>query len=1414
MAIVPTAPAAMVRSTAAAGLPLAGLGDHHSAGPAGHESAEGLQLAAQAGESVRTSSPCRPSAPARSYNLAAIDVDVTVNRFGDHDPEGRMYVLVSEIERVRAEEKANEAARRDSLAEPSVSIGLSGDAIQPLVIRVNAGDCLVVTLRNDLADQPASLHIHGSALQVVDPGAGPAIATNSHATAMPGQTVAYEWQVASDEPEGTHYFHSHGDAREQTGHGLFGALIVEPTGAEHLDPRTGGELRSGWDAVIRVRDEVFREFALLYHEIGDETYQLVDRAGQFVPLVDPLLGAYRPGSRALNYRSEPFMNRMALQKSLTGQFDESLAYSSYAFGDPATPVMRTYLGERTKQRVVHAGSEVFHVHHVHGGSVRWKRQPALAADAPVGLDKHPPRLPGPSERTDAQSIGPAETFDVENECGAGGCQQGAGDFLYHCHVAHHYFAGMWGIWRVYNTAQDGDASTDGLPPLAEVRGSGSDTVHAAVPARSLIGRTFGGGPETTLDAANLGPWVERQLPPRGIPRGYDASVLDWVRQGSDFLGEPEAVDRWPGYRPREPGQRPALLFDPGSGKLAYPFLRPHLGKRPPFAPGHGPAPFLDPPAPDAHDPPAPGASGPASVCPEGTRLREFSISAIPVPVVLNERVNLVDPDGEVFVLTGDAASVRADPSMRRPLAIRANAGEDCVDVVFRSELEDSAVNRGFAKVNAHIHFVQFDVQGSDGLTAGFNFEQSVRPYTIAGERVRSSTPVGAVELVVGDAARFQVGAVVGIGLERDKEFEARRIVAIRGTTLVLDTPFEHAHAAGEHVSSEFVRYRWYPDVQFGTAYFHDHVNGLQSWRHGLTGALIVEPPGSTYRDPTTGEEITSGPVADIHTEEPFGLDVNGSFREQAIFIQDDIPLTATGQSTGGTFNLRAEPLAGRGGDPALVFNSQTHGDPATPIARAFVGDPVVFRNLVSGTNEVHSWHLDGHWFRSEPHSPTSPPVNTINVGISERFDVAIPRAGGPQRRAGDYLFYSGRTFKLREGSWGILRVLEPNAEGLRPLPDHEPERSATGSVCPTSSPTRRFDVSAVEVPLPMLDGDKGRVFVLEADRASIEAERRDPEPFVVRATVGDCIEVRLTNRLPDSSVSFHTDLLAADPATSGGVAAGRQSRQAVDPGASATFNFYADPTVGPVAAMVRDMADADRNTAEGLYGAIIVAPKGATFSDPVTGEDLAGRTGWRADVRVVGERPYRDAVLFLQDEDPAIGTHRMPYTRRVTGVVGLNYRASPLGDEPGPVPPEASTPIVEARAGDRVRLHVLAPWSEQAHVFAVEGHRWPVESGRRGSDLVDAVQLGGLNALSLDFVAGPAGSYMYGDHREPYREAGLWGIFRVDERCRSALRPLGGECRAGLRSVSAAGGIGVAIGGAGLGAWALTRRRRRQTAMG
>ena len=1386
----------VVKALSPAQAPLPDPAQHVHDGVAGHEASEGFLL--EASPDRRRGGPfprCVTGVRVREYDVVALNVDISLNRYLDHDPEGRMFALAEDVDRVRAEEDQN-ATARGGLAGAAVSMGLQGDAIQPLTLRVQPGECLRLSLRNDLRNgERAGLNIHGAGLVIASTGA-PALASVSGTLVAPGRSVTYEWMVPATEPEATHYFHSPGDDRDQTSHGLFGALIVEPAGATWFDPLTGRELRSGWAAVIREPSgRSFREAVLYYHEVGNELYQLLDRNGQFVPLVDPLTTAYRPGARALNYRSEPFMNRLQLQASLIGEFfDESVAYGSYTFGDPATPMLRSYLGDPMKQRIVHGGSEVFHVHHVHGGSIRWRRQPGTEpTDFNSGLQKQPPLVPSASERIDSQSIGPAETYDVENECGSGGCQQSVGDYLIHCHVAHHYFAGMWTLWRVYNTKQDGQVSTDALPPLLELPDRGG-RILPAVRSDALIGRAVDwSGKSFTISAADFTSWIERQLPPSGTPRGYDASVFDWQRAGDVYFGEPEDIHAWPGYRSATPGTRQPIWFDPATGKLAFPFLRPHLGRRPPFAPNHGPAPYLDPIA-SGTDPPAPGANGPASVCPAGTRVRSFAVDAVDAAVPLNARENLVDPAGQLFVLRDQQSAIRRDPALRQPLTLRANAREDCVDIVLRSELADTVENHNFSKVNLHIHLVQFDIQASDGVIAGFNYEQSVRPYGVEGEKISAGAAAGEREVHLASATHFQPGVVIGVGMDRDETFEVSRIAAVDGSVLRLEDALRFAHDANEIVSTEFVRYRWYPDVQFGTAYFHDHVNAISTWRHGLFGALVVEPPGSTYHDPHDGREVKTGAIVDIHTSGSVSVDVRGSFREVALFLQDDVPITHLGRSSGSAVSLRSEPLAARGGAASDLFSSVSHGDPATPVVEAYLGDPVVVRLLVAASNGMHTWHLDGHTFRLEPYSATSPPVSTVHLGISERYELSIPAAGGPQRLPGDYLYYSGQSSHLREGSWGIFRVHASDTL-LRKLPGHEHTPTPAETVCPADTPSKHFAVGALEVPLPMLAGQKGRVYALAHDRDALLSGTKPADPLVLHVNVGDCVVVDLANELSDDAVTFHAPGLAYDPRAAG-PPAGRNGAPPVPPGGTGSFTYYAHPDVGETVALIRDWGDVEQNPRLGLYGAIVVGPRGSRYTDPRTGEDVSLRSAWAVDVHPPGAAAYRDFSLFLEDEDAGIGTHRMPYTVDIEGVVAMNYRLAPLAQrgerEPGGeilsvAQGAPATPLLEAIADDAVRIHVLLPWNEQAHVFAVEDHRWPLEHGRDGTDLLGAMQVSGLEAVTLRLVGGAgaglglSGDFVYGDRRLPYRDAGMWGMFRVYAPCAQGAPRALGEARCGVQ---------------------------------
>ena len=71
-------------------------------------------------------------------------------------------------------------------------------------------------------------------------------------------------------------------------------------------------------------------------------------------------------------------------------------------------------------------------------------------------------------------------------------------------------------------------------------------------------------------------------------------------------------------------------------------------------------------------------------------------------------------------------------------------------------------------------------------------------------------------------------------------------------------------------------------------FFHDHVDALSSWGHGLFGAHIIEPQGSTFHDPVTGAPIDSGPIADIYTTGSAGFGEQGDFREFVLWQHEGI----------------------------------------------------------------------------------------------------------------------------------------------------------------------------------------------------------------------------------------------------------------------------------------------------------------------------------------------------------------------------------------------------------------------------------------------------------------------------------------------------------------------------------------------
>jgi hypothetical protein len=601
----------------------------------------------------------------------------------------------------------------------------------------------------------------------------------------------------------------------------------------------------------------------------------------------------------------------------------------------------------------------------------------------------------------------------------------------------------------------------------------------------------------------------------------------------------------------------------------------------------------------------------------------------------------------------------------------------------------------------------------------------------------------------------RAGESLAIGPERPNGAEVVQVAAVRGRTVQLRVPLREDHPAGEPTTTEFVRYRWYPDAQVGTTYFHDHVDAISSWRHGLFGALVVEPPDATWSDPSTGAPLSSGRLADVTTRGSVGVDAKGSFRELVALLQDDVRVNQSSHSTGGALGMTASPPLGTAGRPGTMV-------------RAYVGDPVVVRTLVPGTNDIHTLFVEGHRFRVEPWSPTSGPVNAVHVGISERFDVVIPSAGGDGRRAGDYVFGDGRQSKLREGVWGILRVLPRVEASLRPLAGRPlPQAPAEGPVCPAGARSVHADLTAVADPDLVANG---AALVAEGDAAHPSSAG----PAVLHIAVGDCLELRLRNRLVDQPVQLRTALLVnttRDPA--------------VPPGGTGTFTFYAPPALGEATSDLRDVARPVDGPERGLYGAIVVAAKGSSFRSPSGGKLPQGAPGAQVVVRPPDGSPYRDFTVFPHDTDAELGTHQMPYRHEVIGTEALSYGRG--------------TQRLLAYPRDPIRLHVVAAVSEQVQAFSLDGHRWRREPDAAGSTIVATQAIGAREVVTAVPLGGAGGEehlpgdYVYGDSRGPYREAGVWGVLRVLPHHERGLAPLRGTSRFTVLSAGVAVGAAVAF---------------------
>lgn len=366
---------------------------------------------------------CAPGARVRTYDMAAVAVDIPLNQHGDHVPRGLMYILEEDLPALQERELV----------------------LQPLVLRANAGECLVLQFTNRLATEPSALRIEG--LRATVRGAGQEGGFVPGTSVPPGQSLTYVLPLPeSPESEGAYLLHDSEDGGEREARGLFGALLLEPAGSVYRGTATGEPLRngSGWEALIDVpTGQDFREMVLLYHAMGPpEVADVRSASGVPLPVQDEMAGPFRPGAFGINYRSQPYFEREESFQEEDGEEDDGTPPAKS--GGVAAPLLiRSYLGEPIKLRMLHAGSAEFHIHHLHG----WRRG-QRAKQEPLSPFEEPLLL----------SPGSGLTLTT---AGAGDFPAAAGDYAVHCHVPNHSAGGEQFTWRVF------DSPRPHLAPLPE-----------------------------------------------------------------------------------------------------------------------------------------------------------------------------------------------------------------------------------------------------------------------------------------------------------------------------------------------------------------------------------------------------------------------------------------------------------------------------------------------------------------------------------------------------------------------------------------------------------------------------------------------------------------------------------------------------------------------------------------------------------------------------------------------------------------------------------------------------------------------------------------------------------------------------------------------------------------------------------
>jgi plastocyanin len=602
--------------------------------------------------------------------------------------------------------------------------------------------------------------------------------------------------------------------------------------------------------------------------------------------------------------------------TVSGTGSKSVKATKALYPDDPSNVYHSYLGDHVEFRILHAGSNITHVHHQHAH--QWLHSP--------DSDE--------SDYRDSQMISPGGSYSLDiTYFGSGNLNQTVGDSIFHCHFYPHFAQGMWSLWRVHDVFEEGtQVDPDGRPLLGWNRALPDGEIKNGTPIPALVPLPeipMAPMPGKEQICAVYGPTDYVQFSGEKCPDAPNpiTPVVGYKALVSKVDLDKDKNPGYPFYIPGVAGQRaphPPLDFAPDEddhgkqkvdahGKklfldgglprsevlretgtiyehhnrwdftkendsliaveldeagtsveqkaMATHAVRKHASFTPEGNPGdfilngQGPkpgAPFADP-AVDIH-----GHAIAGSDCEkrEPGCIR-YKAADIETDVVLNKK-GWHFPQQRMLSLWGDVKDNLNGTRRPEPLFFRANS-KQVVEywqanlVPANYELDDFQVRTPTDILGQHIHLVKFDVTSSDGAGNGFNYEDG------------TFSPEEVVSLIT---QINKTGGLFATDASHQIPLAPREI------------PYFAGVFPGKWPGAQATIQRWYADPVYDckkplvsgkaplpcetdgdrtlrTVFTHDHFGPSTHQQVGLYAGLVVEPSGSKWFDSTTGEKLAT-----------------------------------------------------------------------------------------------------------------------------------------------------------------------------------------------------------------------------------------------------------------------------------------------------------------------------------------------------------------------------------------------------------------------------------------------------------------------------------------------------------------------------------------------------------------------------